>query len=231
MEEQRPDTSSQEMLKTDRYLWIARAFSAMAVLSLVANVLLFAAVSSLYPLVRIQPFYLNVLDKNQQTIEITPISANELQTKGKIESFVRQYVLSCFEIGNDIREVEERFGPNGIVDLMSAPGVYGEFTKFYKDPPRGGGLSLRDRVLKEGLTVKAFIQTADTMSKDDNLRWQINLVLKEQTQSMSEPIERNVVIKMRVRFDPLFKGSDQIASWQNRLKNPLGFKVMEFKME
>ena len=96
MDNQRESLSSQEMLKTDRYLWIARAFSAVAVLSLVANVLLFVAITSLYPLVRIQPFYLNVLDKNQQVIEITPLDADKLQSKENVEALVRQYVLSRF---------------------------------------------------------------------------------------------------------------------------------------
>ena len=63
MEEQKSALSSQEVLKTERYLWIARAFSAVAVLAFVANVILFAAIGSLYPLVRIQPFYLNIMDE------------------------------------------------------------------------------------------------------------------------------------------------------------------------
>ena len=130
MANQKESLSSQEMLKTDRYLWIARAFSAVAVLALVANVLLFVAISSLYPLVRIQPFYLNVLDKNQQVIEITPLDADKLQSKENVEALVRQYVLARFEIGNDIKEVESRFGPDGIVALMSSENTYKEFLKF-----------------------------------------------------------------------------------------------------
>ena len=62
--EQEPKESSYELLKTERYLWMARAFAVVSVLSLVANVLLFVALVSLQPLTRMQPFMLNIQDKD-----------------------------------------------------------------------------------------------------------------------------------------------------------------------
>ena len=221
MAEQKAEASSQEMLKTDRYLWIARAFSAVAVLALVANVLLFVAISSLYPLVRIQPFYLNVLDKNQQVIEITPLPADKLQQKENVEALVRQYVLSRFKIGNDVKEVEERFGPDGIVALMSSEATYKEFRNFYKE-------SWEERIPSEGLTVEPYIKTMDTIKASDNLTWSVELRLEEMTQHSAEPKIIDMHVDVQVRFDPLFTKSSRIATWQDRLKNPLGFRVTGF---
>lgn len=217
MEEQKENLSSQEMLKTERYLWIARAFSAVAILATVANVILFSAIGSLYPLVRVQPFYLNVFDKNQQVIEIKPMNLSEVQSPLAMEALVRQYVLSRFEIKEDVKEIEERFGPNGVVALMSSTPVYEKFKEFYQKEWQRG-------VNKEGLTVEAFINTADQIK--DRYTWRVNLTLLIMSSHSKERQEVHLLIEMRVRFNPLFKGRS--TTWQDRLKNPLGFQVVHF---
>lgn len=221
MEEKKEDTSSQEMLKADRYLWIARAFSAVAVLAMVANVLLFAAIGSLYPLVRIQPFYLKVLDKNQQVIEIEPLSAKMMQSTDVVESMVRQYVLARFHFDSDIEEIEERASIDGIVALMSTQAVYDEFwqTQYNTD-------WMRERILKEGLKIKASIDTA-TALEADNYQWNVRLTLKQSTDSSVEDEEFHLVVNLTFQFDPLFRKAVR-ATWQDRLKNPLGFRVTNF---
>ena len=221
MEEENKSVSSQEVLKTERYLWIARAFSAVAILATVANVLLFAAIGSLYPLVRIQPFYLDILDKNQQVIDIAPISANELQSERVVEALVRQYVLARNEIGQDILEIEERFGPDGIIALMSSEDVYRGFLEFYQR-------DLEEPIRQEGLTISASI---DTMSKiANNFQWRVYLTLKMNRQNSVEPEVVRLIVNLEVQFDPLFKKATRLT-WQDRLKNPLGFRVVSYGWE
>jgi len=81
VQENQKALSSQEQLKNERYLWIARAFSVMAVLSILANIFLLVAIGSLVPLVRVRPYFMTVLDKNQQVVEITPPRADQLNNQ------------------------------------------------------------------------------------------------------------------------------------------------------
>ena len=219
MEEQKDALSSQEVLKTERYLWIARAFSAVAVLAFVANVILFAAIGSLYPLVRIQPFYLNIMDKNQQVIDIQSIDATELQSATVLEALVRQYVLARYEVGENIQEVEERWEIDGIVSLMSTPTVYEEVITVQM--PR-----LENDIKKDGLTVKAFITTAQPISKNRS-KWQVNLKLQQMRRNSVAPEEKELIVRLEVQYDPLMKRANR-PTWQDRLKNPLGFRVISY---
>lgn len=224
MEEKKEDTSSQEILKVERYLWIMRAFSAVAVLATVVNVMLFASIGSLYPLVRIQPFYLRVLDKNQQVIESEPLDAQTMQSKNVVESLVRQYVLARFHYDSDIEEIEERAGIEGIIALMSSDDVYDDFWKNQYDTDW-----LRGRILKEGLKIKANIDTATPLGTDHS-QWNVKLTLKQSTDSSVEDEEFHLVVNMTVQFDPLFRRAVR-RTWQDRLKNPLGFRVTNFGWE
>ena len=114
VQENQKALSSQEQLKNERYLWIARAFSVMAVLSVLANIFLLIAIGSLVPLVRVRPYFMTVLDKNQQVVEISPPTADQLNNKEILESLIRQYVLARYTITSDVSEVEERWGTKGI---------------------------------------------------------------------------------------------------------------------
>ncbi len=212
--------SSQEMLKAERYLWISRAFSAVAVLAFVANVILFSAIGALYPLVRIQPFYLNILDKNQQVIDITPVTTEELQSTAVIEALVRQYVLAHYEVGHDVQEVEDRWGPDGIVALMSSADVYDQFWK--------NSSPLLEEVKDDGLTMEAFITSAIQLGSP--FVWRVNVRLREMRQNSREPTEIKLVVDVTVQFDPLMKQAFR-TTWQDRLKNPLGFRVITYGSE
>ncbi len=211
--------SSQEMLKLDRYLWIARAFSAVAILAFVANVLLFVAISSLYPLTRVQPFYLNILDKNQQVIDIKPIRAEELQSASVLESLVRQYVLARYQATSNINEVEERWGIEGIVALMSSPSVYDEFVNRFSE-------KVLSDIRKSNLTIDAKIESAAPFP-ENILVWTVKVTLEITGQNMADKEIRKFEDQLEVQFDPLFEKAYRV-SWQDRLKNPLGFRVVTY---
>ena len=229
MQEER---SSHEQLKIERYLWIARAFSAVAVLSVVANMLLLFAIASLYPLVRVRPYYMTVLDKNQQVVEITPITVEEMNNKEVIESLIRQYVLARYTITQDIDELKERWSSGGIVYLMSSQDVFKTFEEKHvygdKDEGRVGELEMAE---KEGLITNVRIDSIVPMEGKKSINWwTVKLRLKMQMQSSVEPEEVERTDVLEVVFDPLNKKSN-IVTWQDRLKNPLGFRVINYGTE
>ena len=107
--EEKEKISSQEMLQEERYLWMARAFSLVALLAFIANITMMVALSGLNPLVRVQPFYIQTQDKEHQVVSIVRPSKEELNSQVLQQSLVRQYLLARYGIGSDIQEVAQRW--------------------------------------------------------------------------------------------------------------------------
>ena len=73
--------TAQETLQEERYLWMARSFSLVALLAFIANLLLLIALFGLVPLVRVQPYYIQTQDKNQQVVFVARPPKEELKSK------------------------------------------------------------------------------------------------------------------------------------------------------
>ena len=219
VQENQKALSSQEQLKNERYLWIARAFSVMAVLSILANIFLLVAIGSLVPLVRVRPYFMTVLDKNQQVVEITPPRADQLNNQEILESLIRQYVLARYTITSDVSEVEERWGPKGIVSLMSSQGVYDAFMTRHYD-------KLMPNIKTEGLIANVKIESVQIQNENSSW-WNVNFKWLRQDQTSVEPEVFDMSDQLEVRFDPLYNQAN-ISTWQDRLKNPLGFRVLNY---
>ena len=56
---------SEEAVKERSYLWMARVFGLVCVVTLIADLILLSAIDSLRPLVRVQPFYIWTQDKDR----------------------------------------------------------------------------------------------------------------------------------------------------------------------
>ena len=211
--------SSQEQLKNERYLWIARAFSVVAILSIVANMLLLFAIGSLVPLVRVRPYFLTILDKNQQVVEITPVQ-NEKLNSDVIKSLIRQYVLARYTVTPDLDELTERWGANGIVYQMSSQEVYRGFEENH------WGEEMRKRIEKNGMVSNVKI-TSIVRQGENSSWWNVSFKWLRQDQTSVEPEIIEMMDQLEVRFDPLFNQAN-ISTWQDRLKNPLGFRVLNY---
>ncbi|MBO7258259.1 MAG: hypothetical protein J6V11_04910, partial [Alphaproteobacteria bacterium] len=118
---------SEEAVKERRYLWMARTFALVSVVSFLVNILLLFAVFSLVPLMRVQPFYLSTQDKDQQIIRVVRPRSADLNAQVLGESFIRQYLLARFTVGTNIPSLENTWGIDGLVAHESAPSVFQEF--------------------------------------------------------------------------------------------------------
>ncbi len=219
-EERESGISSQEMLKTERYVWIARAFSAVAVLSIVANLLLFASLFSLYPLVRVQHFFLKVYDKNQQIVDLLPPAKNEFDIENALKSLVRQYVLSIYTVTEDHEELAERWHPDGPISLMTRPMLFEDLRKKRYE-------RIIDK-LKNGYTSTVKIETISAEDSEYKL-WRVKMkFLSWAEQNAREQTEEELEEMLLVSLDPSFGDIGREVRWSERLKNPLGFRVLEY---
>ena len=209
--------SEREILQEERYLWMARAFSLIALLAFIANILMLIALSGLMPLMRIQPFYLQAQDKDHQVISIVRPNPEDLDLDVLQESLVREYLLARFGIGADVSEVERRWGIDGVVFAMSASSVYETFFKTESS-------YLLKLARDEGLTRDVRIGWVNRKRRNPDV-WEAEI----ETIDMGPRKEDKETKKWNVKLEVAFQTSRRKMEWAQRLRNPLGFVVTNFE--
>ncbi len=213
--------SEKEVLQEERYLWMARAFSLIAVLAFIANILILVALSGLTPLLRVQPFYMQAQNKDYQVISIVRpdfSSMSDEDLKVLQESLVREYLLARFGISSDVAEMEKRWGIDGPIFAMSESSVYDTF--FKTESIKG-----LEQAQRDGLTRDVRILRVNRQEKyPDSSRWVAEVELVNMSQRISEQYTSKWLITMEVMFQPTHRK----MSWAQRLRNPLGFMVTRF---
>ena len=223
-EEQEPLTedaevqSSREMLQEERYLWMARAFVVMLVLAVICDFVLLVALANVTPVMRVQPFYLETNNKEQQVISVTAPSAAVLNSDALQESLVRQYLMARFGIGADLKELEWRWGTDGPVFWMSNQSTYEAFNV---EAQRLKEEAERNNFTRD-VEIRSVNKRPQSSSKYD--AWIAEIVLKDGDRSSVKREENVYQAELRVNFRPSRKG----LKWEERLKNPLGFVVLDF---
>ena len=212
---------SEEALKERRYFWMARAFAVVCVVSFITNIILIIGLFSLVPIVRVQPFYLNLLDKNEQVISIRRSDNLNLDTALLTESLIRQYLLARLTIGSDPKELETRWGLDGAVNWTSESSVFGMFAETAQ--------ALIAQAKNEGLTRRVDILSVVKLREADASRdvWQAELNLVDMKRGSTEPLTTRWRVLMEVEYRPNREG----LKWSQRLKNPIGFTITRFGMQ
>ena len=108
-----------EALKERQYLWMARTFALVLVVSVISTFMLISSMLSLLPIVRVQPFFLTTLNKDQQVINVVRPDYRTINMELLSESFIRHYLLSYFSMSSNIAEIERRWGIDGDINWMT----------------------------------------------------------------------------------------------------------------
>ena len=198
---------SEEAATERRYLWMARTFALVAVVSFLSTLILLIALFSLLPIVRVQPFYLTTLNKDQQVIRVVRPNFNNINMQMLSESLIRQYLLA--------RMID------GIINWMSSPVVFEEFGRTAE--------AALNQARNDGLTraVKILNITPYRTEKNGTAIWRAEIELTDLKYGDSEPVRSLWQITLRIRFKPTRQG----LKWEQRLKNPLGFTVENFGIQ
>ena len=212
--------SAREVLQEERYLWMSRAFVVMVVLAIICNVILLIALANVTPVMRVQPFYLEIQDKNHQVINIVRPSVETLDSDLLKESLLRQYLLARFGMGSDLTELEERWGEDGIVYWMSVDSVFAQFTE---EARKLLHLAYEDNLVRN-VRILSAKKASQGSAKGAADVWEVKLEFQDIDRSSEEPKFQYFVAKVEVIFQPTRSG----LLWSQRLKNPLGFTVTRF---
>lgn len=221
--EERAVREPHAMLQEERYLWMARAFVVMMVLALVCDFILLIALANVTPVLRVQPFYLEVQNKDQQIIAIKRPDAETLSSKDLGESLVRQYLLARFGIGSDLKELAERWGTSGPVFWMSSQSVYDDFVE--KESKPGQTLAFEDNFVRN-VQISSLGRTREGGVNGSD-QWTAVLKFTDTDRTSSEPKEQELVATLETSFRPTRKD----LTWADRLKNPLGFVVNRLSLK
>ena len=201
-----------------RYLWTARAFAVVFGVSLCCNFILTYVIISLVPLYRVEPFLLSFADKKEQIYKIEPIQ-NVYNYKYLTEIFVREYVISRNAFVNDMFEMEQRWGTSGVVKEMSSAGVYDKFRREFAD-------KALEQIRKYNITrdVKIISATEVGVGKQsDGIWWQVEFRVEDMMPEFETPRVSVWVASVKIRY------FSKTVKFGERLKNPLGFTVVDFK--
>lgn len=212
---------SEEAATERRYLWMARTFALVAVVSFLSSLILLIALTSLLPIVRVQPFYLTTLNKEQQVIRVVRPNFKDIDMQLLTEAFIRQYLLARLTINTNIPELERRWGIDGTVNWMSSAVVFNEF--------RQDAESLMSQARKDGLIrhVKILNIVPYRTEKDKSTVWLAEIELTDMKIGDTEPTVSKWMATLRIQFFPNRQG----LTWDKRLKNPLGFTVISFGIQ
>ncbi|MBQ2883359.1 MAG: type IV secretion system protein [Alphaproteobacteria bacterium] len=201
-----------------RYLWTARAFAIVLGVSLCCNFILTYVIMSLVPLYRVEPFLLSFADKKEQIYNIQPIK-NIYNYKYLTEIFVREYVISRNAFVNDVAEMEQRWGTGGIVKEMSSPGVYDKFRREFADKALE-----QIRTYNISRDIKIVSATEVGVGKQANgVWWQVEFRVEDMMPEFETPRVGVWIASVKIRY------FSKTVKFGERLKNPLGFTVVDFK--
>jgi len=195
-----------------RYLWTARAFAVVAAISICCNLILLLTVSNIFPLYRVEPYLLTLSNKEEQVYRIIPYSKDMEAQKSITETFVRQYILLRTTLLSDLEEMESRWKNGGDLQEMSSPKVYQEFVKNTRD-------KLFKRMKQEGLTSNVKIITVNEV---ENSVWQVEYSVDYKLPSSYTQRTVKYRATMQIQYVP------QRVQYKERLKNPVGFKVISY---
>ena len=216
------EPEAHQILQEDRYLWMARAFVVMVVLAAICDIILLVALANVTPVLRVQPFFLETQNKDQQIISINRPDIKVLDSVALKESLVRQYLMSRYGVGSDLNELTTRWGIDGPVFWMSEQTIFDEFLD--KEAKKILPVARSDNFTREvNINTVKLVNPGNAGGYDV---WQAILEFKDMDRVSTKP----TVQTYQADLGTMFRAREGMT-WKNRLKNPLGFTVMDFGLK
>jgi len=197
-----------------RYLWTARAFAIVTIISICCNFVLFITIMQLIPLYRVEPFLLTFQNKEEQVYNIVPLQGRMEDRKSITEAFVREYVLNRSSFSVDIPEMEARWMPGGIIQEMSTSVVYSDFLE--KTAKRA-----LDIIKKKGLVRDVRILTVNEL---DSGLWQVEYETQDMYPNSSAPEINYWTASLKIAY------RKKTVKYGERMNNPVGFTVVRYSL-
>ena len=203
-----------------RYLWTARAFAIIFAVSMFCNLILTYVIITIMPLYRIEPYLFTFSDKKDQIYKIEPVQ-KIYEQKYLTEIFIREYILTRNSYTNDVEEMERRWGNNSLIREMSSDGVYNSFRKNVAD-------KLIEYIRKYNIVRDIRISSVTEVgganaNHTGDTWWEVEFKVEDMSPEKETPEISVWVARLKIRYRA------KRVKFSERLKNPLGFTVIDYK--
>ncbi|MDR0319611.1 MAG: hypothetical protein LBH81_02630 [Rickettsiales bacterium] len=173
---------------------------------------LWLALDSLFPLSKKQIFF---MAEQERFITVAPYFPNTKNLEQFKENFIRQYINERLSILPNAAAMARRWGAAGRVRAWSSPEVYREFSA---EPMTAAVLQA-----EPFWSTRIYFLGNPTPRGQDRYAVGIRKISELDTGQTEAKI---FTIILRLEFQ-----SDMVVRWEDRLKNPFGVVVSEFRIE
>lgn len=208
-------------LKLKYYMWLSRLFIFLAILSLILFTSASLALFKLAPEVTVKPFLIISQDKSDNIVRAESINTNMASRDKLTEMFIKQYVELRNNIIDDEKEMQIRWFPGGMVNLLSAPAIFDVFSEYREN--------VWEKVVKKGTVQEVEIVSTQRVGGQHSPIWKVDfrtytIAKKEQDNTT---LDRMMTSKYwTASITAVFIKERSFSGY--RLINPQGFTVLRY---
>ncbi|MDR0741200.1 MAG: hypothetical protein LBF28_00295 [Rickettsiales bacterium] len=201
---------------------MSRLMTFVSAASLVVVVVLVITLVKMYPLDKTQVFFLTTQPKAELEIKLTSFTPNADNIDIYKQAFIKEYIKARNEIIPSAVAMRRKWDREGTVYMWSTPGVYSAFENtrmwlaYMEEAP---DFEFRCPVEFTGITAPRAHDphTGELNTYAVSFRYFC-------TNSDGQTSEKDYTIEVKLEHENVIK-------WTDRLNNPLGLRVSEYKVE
>lgn len=197
-----------------RFLWTSRFFVVMSCLSLCLSMILGSILCLMIPSKKTKIMPMQIDYERYQVTNMEAFESVAFAGDLVTESILADYIVKRYTIGDDILEMQHRFGENEFIYLTSKPEVYSylmetEYPYF-------------EMLQKQGIRRKVEITMIYPVSYDF---WQIRFNIKETSPENETPVTSFWIATIRMNFN-----FEKYDNKELGLINPFGMTVNSYTL-
>ncbi len=210
-----------KQIDDQRYLWLLRVFSIFMVLTIILNIILLYTLDKISPQTKWEAFLIQSENDNIETLYVQRSSNLSIKQNSVGYQIARAYILDYIiereSLYTNYEKMMSLWGIDSNLYYMSSEEVYNEF---YNSPAFKNGLS---NPTKEIISVS--INQDDIQYLSSLNTWEAIATLN--ISDITGLNKRSQIKKIEIKAD--FEKSPYKKDAKSMWKNPLGFKITQYK--
>jgi len=180
-------------------------------------IILILTITRITPLQRTQVFFLTTQPRNDLEISLTTLAVNDQNLALYKESFLKEYIKARNEIIPNAGVMQRKWQPNdnGMVYTWSSPDVFAAFAATQMVT------TMRNAI--PDFEFRCTVDFKDKPAPRAENRFAVSFTYTC-TDNSGQPVSKDYTIVMQLEMQPRIR-------WSERLRNPLGIRVVEYTVE
>lgn len=212
---------NESTLRLKYYMWLVRFFVFLSLISLLLFVSASLALFRLAPQVTVKPFLIVSQDNSDNIVRTEGIGINMPSRDKLVDMYIRQYIELRNTIINDEIEMRNRWLAGGMVNFLSSPHVFNEFSA-YRD-------NIWNDVIGKGIVQETEIIAVHRIGGQHSPVWKVDFKTYMLNAKDQNNKTRDIMMTVRhwtASITAVFIKERMFVG--RRLINPLGFTVLRY---